>query len=111
MFEPLNQETGSFFSFSEDFDYLAYLEIKSHFDKIELKLDPSVDRLIGQTQSDLASLSAAASAGFEAIDVALKGFISELSEIQQGKEYVSVQLDDIKRYAARTSALLEWGFT
>jgi len=111
MFDSLNQKTGSFFSFREDFNYLLYLETKNHFDRIELKLDASVDRLIGHTQNDLASLSAEASAGFEAIDVALNGVIGELSEIKQGTEYVSIQLDDIKRSDAGTNALLEWGFT
>lgn len=111
MFDSLNQKTGSFFSFHENFNYLSYLETKHHFDNIELKLDASVDRLIGHTQTDLASLSAAASAGFEAIDVALNGVIGELSEIKQGTEYVSLQLDDIKRSDAGTNALLEWGFT
>ncbi len=111
MFNPPNQENDSFFSFCEDSDYLSYLETKRNIDRIELKLDSSVDRLVGHTQNDLASLSATSSAGFEAIDVALKGVIGELSESQQGIEYVSVQLDDIKRNAARTNALLEWGFT
>ncbi len=111
MLDSLNQKTGSFFSFSKDFDYLSYLETKNHFDRVELKLDSSVDKLIGHTQNDLASLSAASSAGYEAIDVALQGVIGEHSEIQQEIEYVSVQLDDIKCNDAKMNALLEWGFT
>ncbi|MDH5552541.1 MAG: hypothetical protein OEX82_04350 [Nitrosomonas sp.] len=111
MLDSLNQKSASFFSFREDFNYLSYLETKRHLDKIELKLDASVDRLIGHTQNDLACLSAEASAGFEAIDVALNGVIGELSEAKQGTEYVCIQLDDIKRSDVGSIALFEWGFT
>lgn len=111
MFDPLSQKIASFFSFREDFAYLSYLEAKSHFDRIELKLDSSVDRLIGHTKNDLASLSPITSANSEAIDIALKDVVCELSEIQQKVETVTLQLNDIKHYTARTNALLEWGFT
>lgn len=115
MFDPLHKKNASFFSFSEDSDYLSYLDAKGQFDRnydrIELNFDASIYRLIGHTQNNLAFLSAEASSGFEAIDIALKDVIGELSDLQEVKGSVAVKLEDIKRYAARANALLEWGFT
>lgn len=91
------QTSGLFYSFRRGYNYLAYLEKKSHFDRVEIAVDSGIKRLV-------ASNEALASAQLQAI--------SELSsEIRDGVEAVCVSLDAIGRSIDDLKSVCEHGFS
>jgi len=107
-----------YFSLRPDFDYGAYMEQRSHFDRVVLCMDRNTERLVGGAKTVAATLAH----GFEGLSSGLTGISANIGEtnklvseandiLSTGFTNIEFSLDEISNNLDELRAVCEFGFS